>query len=140
MACECCVSCGLARMLSASSDQTPGSFAKSWRNCECVCFMAKIPTQLRVPTFFHQPQATYIHSVCSEDVLLSFCSTVGFLELIQCCLASGGCTVFVINNFAKTSHFGVSFLNVVLNKVIVGTDLLSYMLFFLQRPVLQSSD
>lgn len=59
MACTCCVCCGSARTPSASSDQTPGSSAKSWRNCEC-----SLPNPI--------PMGVHLHIFCIRVILTPF--------------------------------------------------------------------
>lgn len=104
MAYACCVSCGSARMPSASSAQTPGSFARSWRNCKCVCSIAKI---LRVLAFACQPPALKL-TVCSDELLLSRSWTVGSLQLTRRTFGSTECTrFFFLNNVLKTRCFGI---------------------------------
>lgn len=79
MAYACCVFYGSAKMPLASSDQTPGSFAKSWRNCECVYFIAKL---LRV----HFLSASELCSGCSDNWLLFQYCWVSSADSVLCCL------------------------------------------------------
>lgn len=65
MAYACCVFYGSARILSASFYQTPGSFAKSWRSCESVCFIDK-----RVSTFFVSPRLGNLFCVVREVTVI----------------------------------------------------------------------